>query len=460
MISIDNNKINSFAITLIKNLNSAGYEAWLVGGCVRDLLYNKEPYDFDICTNALPSQTLSLFNSYGYKTITTGIKYGTVIVLNRKTNEQFEITTYRSERNYTDGRHPEEIVYERELEKDLSRRDFTINAMAYNPITKELIDNHNGLYDLQNNKLNTVGNPDIRFKEDSLRMLRAIRFSIKYNLDIESNVLESINSNANLISNVSKERITQELEKILVLNKPIKSVFKSCVNLITAIIPEILPCVEFNQQNKYHKYDVYTHTLNVVDNCDTDIFEIKLAALLHDIGKPDTFTVDAEGWGHFYGHPEVSFEIAKKILKDRLVLTSEQTELTLRLIRYHDMTIECKKTSVKRAMNKHGLEFLNKWFILKQADANDHINYDKWRFAVNIPAIKELITEIINSESCFKISDLKINGNDIMELLEIKPCKTVGNILNALFEEVLNEEIKNEYNELKDRAIELYTDNI
>lgn len=449
------------AMDLIQELHNSKYEAYLVGGCVRDMTIGIEPHDWDICTNAKPDEIVDVLKRNGFKIHLTGVQYGTVNVI--VGGSEYEITTYRADTGYTDGRHPDAVKYVSDIHEDLKRRDFTINAMAYDPINDVLIDDFGGQKDLENyikgygrGQIKTVGNPVDRFNEDSLRILRALRFAIKFGFDIESETLQAMREHAKSLDRVSKERITEELYKILTCGKPITPWFMICSSIIKEIIPELEKCFKFEQNNKYHKHDVYEHILNVVDNCKSNKFEIKLAALLHDIGKPDTYVVGDDGYGHFYGHPEVSCEIAKNILDKHLRLTVEQSTRVLDLVKYHDITIANTKASVKRAMNKHGIDMLEDWFILKQADIDDHIFPDnKWKHSLDVPRIKELMQIIIVEQSCFSLKELNINGNILIKELGIKPGKQIGKILHSLLEEVIDEKIDNDTDVLIRRAREL-----
>ena len=261
--------------------------------------------------------------------------------------------------------------------------------------------------------------------------------------------------------NTAKERITEELEKMLTCGNPIFNHFVEYRDIIATIIPEMLDCFDFWQSNKYHKHNVYEHLLAVTDLCNTTSFEIKLAAILHDIAKPKCFVLDEDGMRHFYTHPDVSADMFKVIGKESLRLTAEQYEKVYTLIKYHDNLIASTRASVKRMLNKIGEDNLKDWFILKQADLDDHIYPDgipKWY--MDIPELNEIMSSILSEKSCFSLKDLEINGNDIMELLGIKPGKQIGIILNTLLEEVIDEKISNDYESLSKRASELYDDMI
>lgn len=452
-MTINNRLIPKCALALANDLTSCGYEVYLVGGCVRDLIIGKEPHDYDICTNAKPEQIINALKENNYDYHTVGIKYGTITAICN--TEEYEITTYRSECEYSDSRHPEKVRFENNIHVDLSRRDFTINAIAYNPITNELVDDFCGIEDINNGIIRCVGDADERFNEDAIRILRALRFAIKYSFDIGDNELKSMKANVKLLNNISKERITQELKKTLTCGSNITYWFGECKYIIEQIMPEIRKCIGFNQNNKYHKHDVYTHMTSVADLCDTDDFCIKIAALLHDIGKPDSYVEDENGHGHFYGHPEVSYLIAQSIVKSDLSLTNEQSDTVLRLIRYHDLEVASTKAAVKRAINKVGADIFSKWEILKKADIDDHNLQDIIELKVNVQSIREFRREIEIENDCMNLKQLAINGNDIMKLLNIKPCKQIGKMLSTLLEMVINEEINNERESLLNKALEL-----
>lgn len=445
------NGVPNSVIKIIAELNNNGYEGYLVGGCVRDGLIQRVPSDWDICTNAKPDDMLRIFRDWNHYDV--GLKYGTITLVCKDGN--FEVTTYRTDGEYSDNRRPDDVKFVTSLEDDLARRDFTINAMAYNPLTDELIDKFDGLKHLIRGELVAVGDADKRFKEDALRILRALRFAINYGLEINNDNLEAMRSNVKLINNVSKERITSELEKILTSGKPITRYFKECSWLIAEIIPELRCCFNFKQNNKYHKNDVWTHMLTTVDSLKSNKFELKLAALLHDIGKPDSYT-EVNGEGHFYGHPKVSADISYDVLKNRLKLTSEQFDLTLKLIEYHDMYITSRKNSVKKRLNKFGEAFISDWLILKEADMTDHI-YDKSsvKNVTNVKEIEELLNGIIADGECFSLRDLDIDGYILIRCFGLKQGKQIGIILNHLLNDVIEGKVENKQEDLMRRLSDL-----
>jgi tRNA nucleotidyltransferase (CCA-adding enzyme) len=419
-------------ILILQELNKYGHEAYIVGGCVRDRLLNIEPHDWDICTSANPDEILEIFS--GETIIPTGLKHGTVTIMIG--SNPYEVTTFRVDGKYTDSRRPDSVCFTDNLTEDLKRRDFTINAMAYN-LSSGLIDPFNGEIDLQNNLLKCVGNPNDRFKEDALRILRAMRFAVKYGLDIENTTYEAMVANKDGLKNISKERITSELEKMLSSGNNIKNLFSYCSDIITVIIPELECCIGFDQHNRYHKHTVYEHILSVVDFCDTDEFVIKMAALLHDIGKPSTYTEDEEGHGHFYGHPEASYEISKEILSKRLRLSNDQYNEILLLVKYHDMDLATTRRSVKRALNKLGESTLKKWAILKFADRKDHVGFLEEKVRGNLNRIEEILDIIIATHDCFTIKDLSVNGGDLISI-GYTPGKELGDILKHLLQLVID----------------------
>lgn len=276
-----------------------------------------------------------------------------------------------------------------------------------------------------------------RFNEDTLRILRAMRFSVSYGLNIENNTYKAMILNKDGLKNISKERITSELEKMLTSGNSIKDIFMSCSDIVTVIIPELECCIGFDQHNKYHKHTVYEHILSVVDHCETDDFIVKMAALLHDIGKPATYTEDDEGYGHFYGHPEVSYEISKEVLSKRLRLSNEQYDEILLLVKYHDMDLATTRRSVKRALNKLGETTLRKWLVLKLADRKDHIGFSDEEIKGDLKCIEEILNDIITTQDCFSIKDLSVNGKDLISIGYI-PGKELGNVLNQLLEMVID----------------------
>lgn len=328
----------------LKLLKKSGFEAYLVGGCVRDSILDIVQKDFDITTDAEPNQILKVFQEY--RVIETGLKHGTVTVL--LYSVPLEITTYREDGNYSDNRRPDQVNFIKSLKEDLARRDFTMNAIAYNPETG-LADYFGGVEDIQRRVIRAVGEPDKRFREDSLRILRGLRFASVYGFKIEPETAQAMLDLKGLLKNISAERIAVELLKTL-SGINMKAVMNEFHEVYGVIIPELLSMVGFEQQSKYHIYDVYLHSIMVTQSIVNKPY-FKLAALLHDIGKTIAFSTDAEGTGHFYGHAEESVRIADSILT-RLKFDNFTKERVLALIQYHDTQIQTNDKSVKRWLNR------------------------------------------------------------------------------------------------------------
>ena len=435
--------------TLFRN---NGFEINLVGGCVRDLLMGVDPHDWDMNTNATPDEMITLCQKHHLRFSDVGLKHGTITIYIDHVG--YEITTYRIDGNYSDGRHPDDVSFTKSLLEDLSRRDFTMNAIAMNPITGRIYDPFGGENAIITKYLESVGDAKNRIEEDALRMLRALRFAIKYDLSIDSLLEDAIHSLASNINNVSKERITDEFRKIFETGKPVQNVFLQFSDFISEIIPEIKPCIGFEQNNKYHKHNVYEHMLNVVDNCDPNKFEVKMAALLHDVGKPDAYTTDEDGHGHFYGHPVISAEISRKVLKNDFRLSNVETERVLELVEFHDMTITPTVKAVRRALSNHGEDFMRDWFVLKQADMDDHIYPDKTneKYPWTVQNLIPIMDDILEQDLAFSLKDLHINGDDIMTSFNVKPGKHIGTVLNELLDLVISDTIENETEELLSTA--------
>lgn len=434
---------------IVSVLNGKECEAYVVGGSIRDVVMGKEPKDWDLCTNATPEEIEEMFQEKGYRLDLKGKEYGTVVVFINE--EPYEITTYRTESGYEDARHPGSVGFVKNIEEDLKRRDFTINAMAYNPINNDFKDLFGGLEDLKNGVIRTVGEPKERFEEDHLRIVRALRFAIKYDFEIDEDTFKAMMECHEMVSSVSKERITNELEKILTCGKPISPMFIKSAPIVFEMIPELKPCYKFNQNNKYHKHDVYEHLLGVTDLCNTDNFIIKLAALLHDVGKPCSYVEDEFGHGHFYGHPEKSYEIVRdNVIYEDFKLTVPQMKELLELVRRHDMEIFPTEKSVKRALSKFSKEFLDDWFILKQADIDDHIlpANEEPPMWTRLEDIKNIYDEVVSKNKILTTKNLAVSGTDIMNILNIRPGKEVGNCLQELLDAVIDGKVQNDYDSL------------
>ncbi|WP_286207965.1 CCA tRNA nucleotidyltransferase [Clostridium caldaquaticum] len=419
-------KLNEDVSYILDKLNSKGYEAYIVGGCVRDSLLDRTIKDWDLATNALPEDIMTLFEH----TVPTGIKHGTItVVIN---NNNYEVTTYRIDGEYKDNRHPDKVIFTTSLKEDLSRRDFTINALAYNPKVS-LIDMFNGTEDLNNKLIKCVGDAHKRFNEDALRMLRAVRFACQLNFNIESNTYKAIHNNYTLLQKVSNERIRDELVKILMSDFPSRGIrMLQETSLLNYIIPELNESVGFDQKSPHHDKTVFDHIMSVLDNSTSNI-AVRLGALFHDIGKPRTFTIDKKGIGHFYGHNIVSAEMAEIILK-RLKFDNATIKKVIILIKEHMSAYNVMKNkALKKFIARVGIDNIDELFELQIADSKGHT-----KDADYSPILKrrEEVRKILENKEAFTVNQLKINGDDLIKL-GFKPGKEIGIILNNLLDTVM-----------------------
>lgn len=436
---------NSSAKTVCGIIEDAGYSAYAVGGCVRDALMGTEPNDVDITTSADPAAVHALFEKNGIKTIDTGIKHGTVTVLYN--NECFEVTTMRTESGYADMRHPEAVVFVRNIEEDLARRDFTINAMAYSYKEKSIIDIYGGREDLAQRRIRCVGDPQMRFDEDALRIMRALRFSARLGFDIEPLTLAAMRRCKNNLNAVSSERIYKELSGILCACDAGR-VIRDYSDILSVIIPELDRCRGFDQHSKYHIYDVLTHISYVVDNTPAVPY-LRYAALFHDIGKPGTFFLDSKGEGHFYYHAQLSHEIARQTL-DRLKCDNETKKKVLYLVKHHDTPLPEDSILIKKRISRIGAELFFDLATIAEADCKAQSPDVLYRLD-KYTEIKNTASDILKKGNCLQRKDLAIDGTDIMDM-GVKEGKTVGHVLSVLLSEVIDEKIPNERSELTLRA--------
>ncbi|MBR5235910.1 MAG: CCA tRNA nucleotidyltransferase [Clostridia bacterium] len=411
---------------IIQTLNKAGYPAFIVGGCVRDSLRGKTPADWDIATGATPEQTMALFP----RCIPTGLKHGTVTVMMNKTG--FEVTTFRVDGSYEDHRRPDAVVFTKDITEDLSRRDFTMNAIAYHPEIG-VVDPFGGQEDIKNDLIRSVGDPLVRFDEDALRMLRAIRFAAQTGFSVCDAIIVAIKERASLISAVSAERIRDELVKILLSDRPAMLELLHETGLLSLILPEVDRCFYVAQNSIYHIYDVGHHTLSVLRNAPMDL-TIRLAALLHDIGKPDKKTTDADGKDHFKGHDLVSVTLAEQVLA-RLRFDNRTKDDVLRLIRFHDRRIPATKTSVRRLAATVGAKYFMPLLELMRADAKGQ-HPDRLLDTLHYyDEIEKIYNEIIAQNNPLSLADLAISGQDVMALGFEGPA--VGKVLKQALNYVL-----------------------
>lgn len=434
---------------LLNALTNSNYESYAVGGCVRDsFIENREVNDWDICTNATPDQVLEVFKDY--KVITTGLKHGTVTVLYNY--EHYEITTYRIDGEYIDNRRPENVFFVSDLAEDLRRRDFTINALAYNE--NGLVDYNNGIIDIKSKLIKCVGDPHNRFNEDALRILRGLRFASVLGFSIEKNTELAMFDLKNNLKNISSERIVTEFFKLITGTNAIE-VLSKYRDIIAVFIPEIQDMFEFKQNNPFHKYDVWEHTLKTIEFISTEsenLLILRLSALFHDIGKPKAYTVDEKGIGHFYKHAKYSTEITKTVLT-RLKCSNELIIRVSSLVENHDRQLNDSRKNIIKFLNKFNIEFLNDYLVLRNADINAQNNISNDRFNTLI-RIKEIANDLINEDFCYKPAQLKITGADLIAL-GVPQGKQIGNILSTLMSEVLDENLENDKQSLISRAKEL-----
>ena len=426
-------------------------ELYLVGGCVRDLLLNKCPKDYDLCTNATPEDFKKILNKSIYKTYDSGIKHGTITVVDTCYNQTYEITTYRIDGKYTDGRHPDNVEFTTSLEEDLKRRDFTINSFAYDYLNKELLMlDESFLNDLEFGIIRAVGDPVKRYEEDALRMLRAIRFAAQLNFTIQRDTYSAIKKVASKLSVVSKERIRDELTKILLSNKPdlLKLFVLSGLEEPAFGFTPLTDIMNCYHENPWHYADVFHHTMDVVNAVPAE-FNLRWAALLHDTGKPSTKTLK-EGTKNYYnyiGHPDASAEIALRLM-EVLKFSNEQKDIIYKFVKYHDTHLaEVKNSTFKTIVNTIGKENFLDFIKLRVADSFAHRLLMDTKFAIDFPDIvKERFCKIISEDNALKVTDLNINGYDLIALgLE---GKQIGDCLNYLLELVLEDATLNNHETL------------
>jgi len=437
-----------------ETLSSAGFDAYLVGGCVRDLVRGREPKDWDITTNATPQQIQSLFADSFYEN-----EYGTVGVKTESEDARLrvvEVTPYRIEGTYSDARRPDTVTFAKTLEEDLERRDFTINAIAYDPHKGVLVDPHRGQDDIQRKTIVTVGPPHNRFSEDALRMLRAIRLSAELQFSIETKTAEGIAHNAPLLAKISQERIRDEFIRILMSDTPMQALFiAQKLGLLSYIIPELEEGIG-SQQNQAHSYDVFEHSLRTLQHAADKKWpmEVRISALLHDVGKPASRKWSEEKWDYtFHGHEVIGSRMAKKIMQ-RLRFSKEVTERVVALIRWHMFFSDPDKitlSAVRRIIRNVGQE--NMWNLLNLRIC-DRIGTGRpkeqpFRLRKYISMVEEALRDPVS------VGQLHIDGGDIMRISGEKPGPRLGFVLHALLEEVIDDPKRNEKSYLEKRALSL-----
>lgn len=436
--------------TILEILNKVNKQAYVVGGAIRDCLISKPAKDWDIATDATVSEMKEIFKEYTL--IETGIKYGTLTV--RINGDNYEITTFRKDGKYSDSRRPDEVEFTNDLKEDLKRRDFTINALAYHPSTG-LIDYFGGEADIHSKVIKTVGNPDERFSEDPLRILRAMRFSSKLGFIVDPKTFLSMNSNKEKLLKISKERIQSELNGIL-LGNHVKSNLMINKDILGIIIPYISTTFNFGQESYHHDYDVWTHTveaINAFQGMSTfipqeDCLIIKLALLLHDIGKPDVYNPNETGKGYFIGHEIVSSTKTVEILKE-LKYSLDIILTVSTLVFNHTQTFETK-SSVKKFLRKHGEKIFSLLIFVRKCDILAHSSFSVNKHLYKMDKAKKFYEEILREKEIFALKDLALNGYDLLSI-GLKG-KEIGMILDKILEQVMDGKLKNEHDVLLEEA--------
>lgn len=428
----------------IDTLEAAGHSAFAVGGCVRDFLLGLTPDDYDLCTSATPEQMHEIFADH--ELVCNGEKHGTVGVI--RNGHVYEITTFRKEGTYADTRHPDWVDFVTNVEEDLARRDFTINAIAYSP-AKGYVDPQGGQADLRNGVLRAVGDPDLRFAEDALRILRGVRFAVKYRLTPEETTLSAMLSEANLMENLAKERIFTELCKLL--PHVTAADLTRYAPVMTQIIPELTATVGFQQHSPHHAYDVYTHTAHVVESVPPDVV-LRLAALLHDIGKPSVFTRDEDGRGHFYGHAKAGAEMANEILL-RLKSPTVLREKVVFLIEHHMTALVPDKKLLRKQLSKYGEDSVEQLLLLQKADFGSKGVDDEEDAAFVL--VDGLLEEIRTEGTCLTVKDLAISGRDLLDL-GLEPGPHIGTCMTFLLSLVHDDLVFNTKDDLLVAAKEFF----
>jgi len=448
-IEILDANIDSEAFTVVTTLHKAGYEAYLVGGCVRDLIIGREPKDWDITTNATPEQIIPLFEKTFYEN-----SFGTVgVVLNEKV---IEVTPYRIESEYKDGRRPESVSFSTKIEDDLGRRDFTINALAYCPINKHLVDLFEGIKDIKNKTIRAVGEPKHRFQEDGLRVLRAVRFSAELGFTINKETETALYDSREMLEKIAKERIRDEFVKIIMSDNPMVSIFMcQKLDILKYIIPELEEGLR-TEQNQAHSYTVFEHLLRSLQ-CAADKkypFEVRLAALLHDIGKPESRRFSKEKGDYtFYGHEVIGARMSQKIL-ERFNFPRKTIDLIVTFVRWHMFfsdTEQISLSAVRRMIANVGKENIWNLMNLRICDrvGTGRPKENPYRLRKYTAMIEQVLMDPIS------VSMLKIDGKHLMDMLHVEPGPKIGYILNAILEEVIEDPSKNELTKLEELAKKL-----
>jgi len=433
----------------LDSLAKNGYEAYVIGGAVRDLLLGKTPSDYDVTTNATPEEVERVFGKENC--VETGMLHGTVTLV--VDHHVLEITTYRVDGLYMDGRHPTEVSYTKSLQEDVKRRDFTMNALAMS-VDGRIIDFVEGQKDLENHIIRAVGDAGRRFTEDALRILRALRFASQLGFEIEEETRKAIFAHKEKLLALKGERIRAEWDKLL-CGEFAHVILDEYYDVITVIFPELRAMKGFLQYNPHHIYDVWEHTLVAVDHVPANAV-LKITMIFHDCGKPDCFRMDEQGVGHFLGHQKKSADMAKGVV-ERLKYDRDTKEKVLFLIAHHDCELIPTKNVARRRLGQYGEEYLRLLLSVKRADMAAHSEKSAYRFD-EIAAFEKQLDAIIAAGDCVNVNSLAISGNDLMDL-GMKPGPEIGRIKNMLLEAIINDEVANEKDALVAKATDIIREN-
>lgn len=420
---------------ILEVLTGAGYEACLVGGCVRDLLRGTEPHDWDICTSARPEEAETCFA--GRQIVETGLKHGTVTVLEE--DGPYEVTTYRTEGPYSDSRRPDYVRFVSDLEADLARRDFTMNAIAMG-LDGRLHDPFGGAEDIWSGLIRCVGQPARRFQEDGLRIMRALRFEATLGYELEEHTAQAVHDNRSTLGRVAAERINVELCKLL-LGDRVGAILRRYPDVLCQFWPDLEPLVTLEQNTPWHCWGGWEHTVRAVEASPADLI-LRLTMLLHDIGKPSCKSTDEKGIDHFYGHPAAGARLAGQMLR-ALKFDNRTRERVVSLVEYHDVQIPCLERSVRRWLGRLGPEAFFQLLEVKRADGMGQAHEKVKGRLAELEELRALAERIIAQGQCFSLKDLEINGRDVLAA-GVPAGPQVGRVLNGLLERVLRGELPNE----------------
>ena len=428
------------AVRVLNVLENTGFEAWVVGGYVRDVMLDRPVHDIDIATNAHWQQVKETCEQAGMHTFETGVAHGTLSVLPAADADIIEVTTFRTEGSYRDARHPDTVSFVNTIEEDLARRDFTMNAIAFHP-ARGLCDPYGGTADIQAGIIRAVGEPKERFGEDALRILRAVRFASELGFALDLQTLTGANDQVERLNQISVERIATEISRLL-CGPQVRSVLMDYPVILDTVLPELTPMRGLDQKSPYHIYDVMEHTARVVEGTEPNLL-LRWAALLHDIGKPASLSIGTNGQGHFYSHAKVSAEMTAQIMK-RLKMPTQLSHDVELLVRFHDTHRPANHKMVKRMLRQlEGRpELLRALCHLQVADANAHAPEFTQRAALS-QSFEACLDEVLAAQEAFTLGDLAITGSDVMAL-GVDAGPQVGNLLNAALDAVINEEVPNE----------------